>query len=72
MEEKKAMAKAKYRLEYSQDKLAATKKWGQVFSRESTQYTSQATQLGDLFDADLPRALAMLDRRCWRWKPTPI
>ena len=62
MEEKKALARAKYRLEFSQDKLVATKKWGHAFSREATQYTSQATQLGDLFDADLPRALAMLDR----------
>jgi hypothetical protein len=62
MEEKKALQKAKYRLEHAENKLVATRKWGQTFNRESTQYTSHATQLGDLFDSEMPKAISMLDR----------
>jgi hypothetical protein len=62
MEEKKALERAKRRHQFAEDKLTVTRKWGQTFSRDATQYTSQAAQLSDLFDADLPRALAMLDQ----------
>ncbi len=62
MEEKKALQKAKYRLEFAEGKLVATRRWGQTFNRDSTQYTSHATQLGDLFDSEMPKAIALLDR----------
>ncbi|HTU27087.1 MAG TPA: hypothetical protein VMF30_16895 [Pirellulales bacterium] len=62
MEEKKVLERARRRLAFAEDKLAVTRTWGQKFGRDATQYTSQASQLGDMFDADLPRALALLDR----------
>jgi len=62
MEEKKILERAKRRQQFAEEKLIVTRKWGQNFTRDATQYTSQASQLGDLLDADLPRALALLDR----------
>ncbi len=62
MEEKKLLERAKRRQQFAEEKLLVTRKWGQTFNRDATQYTSQASQLGDLFDSDLPRALALLDR----------
>ena len=62
MEEKKILERAKRRQQFAEEKLIVTRKWGQNFNRDATQYTSQASQLGDLLDADLPRALALLDR----------
>ncbi|HEY1785432.1 MAG TPA: hypothetical protein VGG30_07775 [Pirellulales bacterium] len=62
MEEKKILERAKRRHQFAEEKLIATRKWGQNFNRDATQYTSQASQLGDLFDSELPRALSLLDR----------
>jgi hypothetical protein len=62
MEEKKLLERAKRRQQFAEEKLTVTRKWGHNFSRDALQYTSQASQLGDLFDADLPRALSLLDR----------
>jgi hypothetical protein len=62
MEEKKILEREKRRQQFAEEKLIATRKWGQNFTRDATQYTSRASQLGDLLDADLPRALALLDR----------
>ncbi|HEX4145339.1 MAG TPA: hypothetical protein VHY91_17670 [Pirellulales bacterium] len=62
MEEKKILERAKRRQQFAEEKLIVTRKWGQTFNRDATQYTSQASQLGDLFDSELPRALSLLDR----------
>jgi hypothetical protein len=62
MEEKKILERAKRRHQFAEEKLDVTRKWGQNFNRDALQYTSQASQLGDLLDADMPRALAVLDR----------
>jgi hypothetical protein len=62
MEEKKILERARRRQQFAEEKLIVTRKWGQNFNRDATQYTSQASQLGDLFDSELPRALSLLDR----------
>jgi hypothetical protein len=62
MEEKKMLERAKRRQQFAEEKLIVTRKWGQNFSRDALQYTSHASQLGDLFDSDLPRALSLLER----------
>ena len=72
MEEKKALERAKRRQQFAEEKLLVTRKWGQTFNRDATQYTSQASQLGDLFDADLPRASPCSIVCCSRSRLTPI
>jgi hypothetical protein len=62
MEQKKALEKAKAKLQYSQDKLEATRRWGAVASREASEYTGRSNQLGSVFDAELPQAVLVLDR----------
>jgi hypothetical protein len=62
MEEKKSLERARQRWQYVQDKIAATRKWGYVAQREESEYSGRASQLSTLFDAEVPRALAMLER----------
>ncbi len=62
IEQKKALEKAKAKLEYAKDKLEATRKWGSVASREASEYTGRSNQLSSVFDADLPQAILELDR----------
>ncbi len=44
------------------DKLEATKRWRHAIERKAREYSSRANQLATLFDADMPVALATLDR----------
>jgi hypothetical protein len=62
MEQKKALDKAKAKLQYAHDKSDATKKWGAVASREASEYSGRSNQLGSVFDAELPQAILVLDR----------
>jgi len=61
-EEKKNLERAKRRRQYAEDKILAVRKWGRVVEREADEYAGRASQLQTQFDADLPRAVAMLDR----------
>ena len=47
--------------QYAEDKLA-TRRWGYAAGREAAEYAGRAGQLGTVFDAEVPRALALLDR----------
>jgi len=60
--QKKALEKAKARLQYAQDKFDATKRWGAVAAREASEYTGRSNQLASVFDAELPQAILVLDR----------
>jgi hypothetical protein len=62
MEERKALERARHRRQYAQDKIESVRKWGYVLGREAEEYTGRAHQLSGMFDADLPQAIAMLDR----------
>ncbi len=62
IEQKKALEKAKVRLEYSHEKLDATRRWGQVAQREASEYTGRSNQLASVFDSELPQAILELDR----------
>ncbi len=62
MEQKKALEKAKAKLQYAHDKSDATKKWGAVAAREASEYSGRSNQLGSVFDAELPQAILVLDR----------
>jgi hypothetical protein len=62
MEEKKALERARQRCRWAEEKVESVRKWGYVVGREAEEYTGRANQLAGLFDADLPQAIAMLDR----------
>lgn len=62
LEERKALEQARRRHEFAQDKLEAVRKWGAMAEREVREYTGRARQLETLLDADVPKALALLDR----------
>jgi hypothetical protein len=62
MEERKALERARHRRQYALDKIESVRKWGYVLGREAEEYTGRAHQLSGMFDADLPQAIATLDR----------
>lgn len=62
MEEKKLYERARARREHVHDKIEATKRWRHAIEREALEYSSRANQLATLFDADMPQALATLER----------
>lgn len=62
LEEKKALDKAKTRMVYIEDKIQKTRKWGLAADRQAIEYKGRATQLVGVLDAELPNALALLDR----------
>jgi hypothetical protein len=62
MEQKKALDRAKAKLQYAHDKFDATRKWGAVASREASEYSGRSNQLGSVFDSELPKAILVLDR----------
>lgn len=61
-EEKKALQKAKARLQHANEKVKATKKWVIVVRQEVDQFRSRLAQLNFTTDTELPRAMVVLDR----------
>jgi hypothetical protein len=57
-----ALRKAKVRLEEAEEKLKLVKQWYLLIEQEVNQYRGPSQTLGNLLDADVPRALASLDR----------
>jgi hypothetical protein len=62
LEEKKVLDRARAQLLYIEEKQAKTKKWGAVASRQALEYKGRSNQLQSVLDAQLPNALALLDR----------
>ncbi len=62
MEERKAVERARQRRQYAEDKVEAVRRWAGIVEREADEYTGRAHQLAGMFDADLPQAIALLDR----------
>jgi hypothetical protein len=62
MEERKALERARGRRQYAEEKVESVRKWGYVAQREEAEYAGRANQLSGMFDADLPQAIAVLDR----------
>ncbi len=62
MVERRALERARQRRQFVEEKIDAVHKWGIIAGREATEYRGQANQLQQHLDADLPRAIAMLDR----------
>ena len=61
-EEKKALQRAKQRLETANQKVKATKKWIVTVQQEVDDFRSRLAQVNYLSDTELPRALVLLDR----------
>jgi hypothetical protein len=60
MEEKKALEKAKRRLELAQSKVEAIKHWSPAIEHAVFEYRSVRTHLVNWLDTDFPRAIALL------------
>lgn len=61
-DERKALEKAKRRLQEAEDKVAAVKRWKVEIRKEIEAFEVQAAKLQQYLDSDLVRALAALDR----------
>jgi hypothetical protein len=62
-DQKKALEKAKRRLTEAQEKLEKVKQWSRIVEQEVSEYRGPAQSLNNLLDADVPQALALLDRK---------
>lgn len=59
--EQKALAKAKARMQWLEDKARATQRWGRLFDKEAIQYQAALQPARSLPESVLPRALARLE-----------
>ena len=61
-DEKKALALAKQRLEFTQEKVEAVRRWAVVVREEADEYRGRLGGLERCIETDIPRTLAMLER----------
>jgi hypothetical protein len=61
--QEKALRQAQARLEFAEEKLAATKRWQRDLPHELLNYEGPARQLQNTLEGDLPRMLAFLERK---------
>ncbi len=62
IEEEKALAVAKKRLEEAEDKADAVRKWSQKLEQESFLFKGQVQAIGRSLEVDVPNTVALLDR----------
>ena len=62
VDEKKALDRAKRRLELSHEKVEAVRRWTHLLDRELLEYRGFIAQLASWLQVDLPRAVAVLKR----------
>ena len=62
IEEKRALERAKRRLNLAQEKVETVRHWSRTADRAAIEYKGNINQLAGWLDADLPRALAALER----------
>ncbi|MCW5766314.1 MAG: hypothetical protein KIT68_10100 [Phycisphaeraceae bacterium] len=62
VDEQRAVARAKQRLESAQQRLQVVRKWITVWEREATLYKGQTQALSDTLARDIPAAVQRLDR----------
>ena len=65
-EEKKALQRAKQRLETAEQKVKATRKWIRVVRQEVDEFQTRLAQVNLLVDGELPRGGALLERLAQR------
>jgi hypothetical protein len=62
-DQKKALEKAKRRLQEAEEKLAKVREWCRVLEQEIAEYRGPAQQLSNVVEGELPGAYALLDRK---------
>jgi hypothetical protein len=62
MEERKMLERARARHRRADEVAAAMRRYAMAAEREAEEYSGRARQLSDVLEADLPRAIAMVDR----------
>ena len=62
-EQERVLARAKQRLEHAEEKLARTRHWVQTLPDEIQEFTSPSRALADIVEADLPKVVALLERK---------
>ncbi|MCI0380383.1 MAG: hypothetical protein L0215_22590 [Gemmataceae bacterium] len=62
-EQEETLAHAKARLEFAQEKLAATQRWLRDLPNELIDYQGPSRQLQGFLEADVPRMTAFLDQK---------
>ncbi len=62
IEERRALERARLRQRYAEEKVEAVRRWGRLAERETTEYLGRSRQLEGYFDAELPQAVALVDR----------
>ncbi len=62
IEEKRALERAKQRLNLAREKVETVRHWSRTADRAAIEYQGNINQLAGWLDADLPRALATLER----------
>lgn len=61
-EQEEALAVAQRRLAHVEEKLDTCRRWVTVWDRACDEYAGPAQRLGDLVEAEMPKALAFLER----------
>jgi hypothetical protein len=61
-QEIKALRRAQQRLEHAEGQVERTRRWPPMLQRAVDEYEGPARQLAGLLEADLPKAMALLDR----------
>lgn len=59
--EQKALAKAKAKIQWLEEKISATQRWARQFDKEATQYQAALQPAQSLPESMIPRALARLE-----------
>jgi hypothetical protein len=62
-EQEEALQKAEARLEYAEEKLAATKRWAREWPEAVREYLGPARQLTSVLEIDLPRMQVFLNQK---------
>jgi hypothetical protein len=62
-EQEKALARARARFEHAEERLVNTKRWLWLLPEEIREYQGPARQFEDIVEADLPKVVAMLERK---------
>ena len=62
LQERKKVERLKQRVQFAEDKATAVRRWGSLLAREIDDFKIRSAQLATMLEADVPKALAVLDR----------
>jgi hypothetical protein len=62
IEQKKAVERAKARIEEAEEKLVTVRRWGRIVQQAISEYQTHARRLADLVEGNPPRSVVAIDR----------